>query len=226
MNVIKIIPARYESTRLPGKLLLRKNGKTLLQHVYENTRADYVATSDMLIRDEVINFGGKVIMTSNSPQNGTERVAEAVNKIDPTRELYNTVVNIQGDEPDITNKDVNNLITHYKLYQERITTLITESIDANFYGNDSQVKCVIDKENWAMYFSRKCIPGDYHIGIYCYHREILEDIVSSPATQLAQIENLEQVKFLELGYQIKTLLIDKQLISINTQEDYDEWLKQ
>ncbi len=227
MKPIKIIPARFDSKRLPGKLLLRKNSKSLLQHVYENTQADYVATSDSIIIDEVKRFGGKVIKTSDSPQNGTERVAEAIKILDPKEKKYDDVVNIQGDEPNIDVNNINFLLArYYDCTVDVIHTFIAKKINANFFDNNNQVKCISNVANFALYFSRQNIPGNYHIGVYCYPRHVLKDIVKVKDTYAMKKENLEQLKFIELGYNVRVILIDKQPLSINTKEDYEEWLKQ
>ncbi len=224
MKVIKIIPARYDSKRLPGKLLLIKNGKTLLQHVYENTQADYVATFDEIIIKEVLEFGGEVIKTSNSLQNGTERVAEAVKKLSLTKDNCSFVVNIQADEVFITSKQIHKLVHEHA---HNVVLASTLSIDTNFdITNQNEVKVVVNALNHAMYFSRAAIPGKLHIGVYCFNINFLEALVIKKPLLCMIKENLEQLRVLEYNHKMLVVNLEKigNFFAINTKKDYERWL--
>ena len=243
MNTAAIIPARFASTRFPGKPLALINGVSMIQRVYEqacSSGLDYVAvaTDDSRIYDHVKSFGGEVIMTSENCINGTERIAEALAHLDSKPDI---IINIQGDEPFILPQQINLVI---KALQDPGTGIATlkKQIDSALELNDPNVvKVVSDRDDFALYFSRSPIPykRDYketwpdfpvyfkHLGVYGYKTNILMDIVRLPETPLQKMESLEQLCWLENGFLIKVLETDFQSIAIDTPEDLDkakQWL--
>jgi len=239
MNAIGIIPARYASSRFPGKPLADILGKPMIQWVYEQASLAQlldqviVATDDKRIFDTVMQFGGKVVMTSPQAANGTERVAEVAQNLDAT-----LIVNIQGDEPLIEPDVIDQLIM---LMQENPTapvgTLVKKIEDAENLMNPNIPKVVIDKDFYALYFSRSIIPfhrdradqrkwirnENYyqHIGLYIYRREFLLKFVELPISTLERIERLEQLRILENGYKIKVALTATESIGVDVPSDID-----
>ena len=232
-SVVAVIPARYASTRLPGKPLLADTGKTLIQHVYEQAKkcADLdrvlVATDDERILNAVHEFGGEAVMTSVHNPSGTDRVAEAVRSMDCER-----VVNLQGDEPDIEPALISSLIG--LLDQAEMATLATPfATDADSVLS-SRVKVVIDRHHNALYFSRSRIPyvngtstpALLHIGIYAYRKSFLLNYVALDRTPLEQAEKLEQLRALEHGYKIKVGIVKwNSTGGIDTPEDYAAFVR-
>jgi len=244
MNTAAIIPARYASTRFPGKPLALIGGCTMIQRVYDkavSSGLDYVAvaTDDSRIYDHVKSFGGEVIMTSENCMNGTERIAEALALMDFKPEI---IINIQGDEPFILPEQINAIVKTLKDPGVGIATL-KKRIDTFEDLNDMNiVKVVTDLENFALYFSRSPIPFKRdnqriwpeiptyfkHLGIYGYKTDVLNQIVRLPETPLQKMENLEQLCWLESGYLIKVIETKFQSIAIDTPEDLvkaEEWLR-
>ncbi len=238
-QILGLIPARYGSTRFPGKPLADIGGKTMIQRVYEQAKKQlehvYVATDDDRIKDAVVNFGGKVIMTDEGHQSGTDRCAEALEKVQKIENLnFDAVINIQGDEPfvspdqiklltDCFNDDRTELATLAKIIKEE-----TELFDAN------KPKVIMDKNDNAIYFSRLPIPffrgkpektwvnhHKYysHIGLYGYRSDILQKITQLSPSSLELSESLEQLRWIENGYTIKVKETDQETISIDTKED-------
>ncbi len=222
VGTVAIIPARYASTRLPGKPLLRETGKPLIQHVYERAARAFsrviVATDDDRILDAVRAFGGEAAMTSPRHPNGTCRIAEVAAKLKCSR-----VVNVQGDEPEI---DLAHLRLVAKLLDDApMATLAVRFTDSADAGKPDRVKVVLDKNDFALYFSRSRIPhsGDalLHLGLYAYTRKFLLEFVKLPAGRLEQAEKLEQLRALENGVRIKVgVVVGASIGGIDTPEDY------
>ncbi len=233
MKTIGIIPARYGSTRLKAKVLADINGKPMIQHVYEKAKQCrrlnevLVACDDKRIVSAVEGFGGQVVLTSIDHPSGSDRIAEAVKflKVD-------TVVNIQGDEPLISPKAIDNLVE--TIGSDRtcvMATLIKKLEDPKKLKDPNTVKVVVDENFNALYFSRSSIPFNRdeaafaeivyyrHLGIYAYRKEFLLKFVSLAPSGLEKIEKLEQLRALEGGYKIKTIVTDSETISVDTEKD-------
>jgi 3-deoxy-manno-octulosonate cytidylyltransferase (CMP-KDO synthetase) len=235
-KVIGIIPARYHSTRFLGKPLIDINGKTMIHHVYENALKTnlfqdiYVATDHPLIVQEVENFGGKVLLTSLNHTTGTERCAEALNKINTSAEI---VVNIQGDEPFLKVNQIKLVIQAFEDDTVEIATLRKKIYNLDEINNPNRVKVVCDLNNWALYFSRSAIPflkneqeiSYKHIGLYAYQVQTLKKIVTLQPSPLEKSENLEQLRWLENGYKIKVMTTEEEAESVDTPEDLEKLLK-
>jgi 3-deoxy-manno-octulosonate cytidylyltransferase (CMP-KDO synthetase) len=237
MNVIGIIPSRYGSSRFPGKPLVDIMGKSMIQRVYEQAvkanklQAVYVATDDERIKKHVENFGGKVVMTAGHHPSGTDRCREAIEKINLPCDV---IINIQGDEPFIQPEQINNLAQCFVDEQVHIATLIRPVNDIEPIRNDNRIKVVIDKNHFALYFSRSVIPyvknidtaGEnqtlkfyQHIGLYAYRHHILTQITQLKPSMLEQAESLEQLRWLENGYRIKTIFTEHESYSVDTPQD-------
>jgi 3-deoxy-manno-octulosonate cytidylyltransferase (CMP-KDO synthetase) len=220
MNFIGIIPARYASTRFQGKPLCKIGGKTMIECTYnqvvkvEEFSEIVVATDDVRIFDAVCSFGGKAVMTSPNHSSGTDRSAEAFLQLGYPSE-NTVVVNIQGDEPFIKPEQIQELLACFSLADVRIATLINKINSQETLANPNVVKVVISNENKALYFSRYPIPFlrnismenvDFyqHIGIYAYRADVLADLVKIPPSALEKAESLEQLRWLQAGYDIYT----------------------
>lgn len=236
-QVIGIIPARFGSTRFPGKPLVDILGKSLIQRTYENAIQSaflsevIVATDDKRIYDHVIQFGGKAIMTPDSCPTGTDRLIYVVKK----EERYNQtsiVINIQGDEPCLEPFVIDEVVKVLQKDSQAVMSTAIVKLDIKEEAfSPSVVKCVVDKDNNALYFSRSLIPGgknggfrsdvNYykHLGIYGYRREFLLRYAELPQTPLQLAEDLEQLKVLENGYRIKTAIVKSASIGVDTPED-------
>lgn len=239
MNFLGIIPARYASTRFPGKPLADINGKTMIQKVYEQACKAldhvYVATDDKRIEEAVHNFGGKVIMTSPNHQSGTDRIAEATQYITKRlKQNFDVVINIQGDEPFIQPKQINSLKSCFHNPSTEIATLIKAITNPKEIFDPNKVKVVIAKNKRALYFSRSAIPylrgksqekwfaqnSFYkHIGMYAYRYDVLIKITQLEQSDLELSESLEQLRWLENGYWIQTEITEHESIGIDTPED-------
>jgi 3-deoxy-manno-octulosonate cytidylyltransferase (CMP-KDO synthetase) len=233
MKAIAIIPARYASTRFPAKALEPLLGKPLILWVREAVSATglfsqvIVATDSELIREAVVDFGGKAVMTSPSHASGTDRVHEAASGLD-----YDVIVNVQGDEPLITREALDALLGAFADESVRIATLMAPIDDPAMLNDPNTVKVVADSSGNALYFSRAGIPfnrdgGSYggywrHIGVYAYRREALERFVKLPPSPLEQVEKLEQLRALENGIPIRLVPTSYQGIGIDTQEDLEK----
>ena len=236
-NITIIIPARYASTRLEGKPLLKANGKSIIQWVYEKAYLSklasdvIVATDDKRIFDEVESFGGKACMTSTEHKCGSDRLVEVLNKF-PNIDI---AVNVQGDEPMIEpssiDKAIEVLVNDSKA---DIATLIREINEEEEIKNPNVVKAVKDNNDYAMYFSRSPIPYERnknqapnyaHIGLYVYRREALLKMAKLPQSVLEKAESLEQLRALQNGMKIKTAIVNYKPVGIDTKEDFEEFLK-
>ena len=241
-----IIPARYASTRFPGKPLAMLGEKPMIQWVYEAVSPLFdhllVATDDQRIYDAVEAFGGRVQMTSPSHTSGTERCAEAATGYEKVTGLrFGYVINIQGDEPLIKAEQVQALMDCIKIPWTGIATLIKALEDPIELGNPHVVKVVVDKEQRALYFSRAPIPfvrdpgvGTKqqtliyysHIGLYAFQREVLDEVVRLSPSSLEQAESLEQLRWMENGIPIRTAVTHLKSIGVDTPEDLERIKKQ
>ena len=237
MKVVGIIPARYASTRFPGKPLAMIKGKTMIRRVCEQAwksklDAVVVATDDMRIADEVLSFGGQYVLTNPNHQSGTDRCCEALDMLDVP---YDAVVNIQGDEPFIDPRQINLLIELISQEEVQLASLAKRIDDEDELFSPNTVKVVMDKDHKALYFSRNPIPfmrnvareewtkkGSFyqHIGIYAYKAAVLRQIAAMPPTSLELAESLEQLRWLENGLSIYMALTASENISIDTPDDF------
>jgi len=237
MNFIGIIPARYQSTRFPGKPLAILNGKPMIQRVYENAAKALdrvcVATDDDRIFEKVKEFGGNVVKTLATHQSGTDRCAEAANLLSEASS-FDVVINIQGDEPFIRPEQINRLKHCFGEDDVEIATLVKKIEETEELLNPNRPKVVLDKQKNALYFSRQPIPyvrGHEeknwliqntfwaHIGMYAFKTKVLQQLTKLPQGILEKAESLEQLRWLENGYKIKTAETDFQSIGIDTPED-------
>jgi 3-deoxy-manno-octulosonate cytidylyltransferase (CMP-KDO synthetase) len=238
MKFLGIIPARYASTRFPGKPLAMLGGKPMVQRVYEQVKdlLDYVcvATDDERIYKAVEAFGGNVIMTSETHKSGTDRCYEAAKKVDGD---YDVVINIQGDEPFIQPEQIETVKKCFVDSDTHIATLVKpfdKDTSIELLENPNSPKVVVDNRWHALYFSRSVIPymrgkersewlknHDYykHIGLYAYKMNVLREITSLPQSELEKTESLEQLRWLENGYTIKVGVCHTETIGIDTPED-------
>ena len=238
MKFIAIIPARYASTRFPGKPLAVLGGKTVIERVYEQVSgvldAAVVATDDERIYEAVKAFGGRVEMTSTAHRSGTDRCWEAYCK---QGEEYDVVINVQGDEPFIQPAQLEALKSCFDHPATDIATLVKPFCEADSLAaleNPNSPKVVIDGEDRALYFSRSVIPYlrnvpreewlshhtfYKHIGIYAFRTEILRQVTALPQSTLELSESLEQLRWLENGYRIRVGISQMETIGIDTPED-------
>ncbi|GHT55080.1 3-deoxy-manno-octulosonate cytidylyltransferase [Bacteroidia bacterium] len=244
MKFLGLIPARYASTRFPGKPLADIAGKPMIQRVYERVAGVldevWVATDDDRIFQAVQNFGGKAIMTSSNHRSGTDRCYEALKKIGGNFEV---VINIQGDEPFIKPSQIELLKVCFEDEKTQIATLVKPfPADADFEAlfNPNTPKVILNANREAVYFSRSVIPyirGKHpsewlkshvfykHIGIYAYKSNVLGEITASPQSALELAESLEQLRWIENGYTIKVGITDEETIGIDTPEDLERAVK-
>lgn len=236
MKVVGIIPARYASTRFPGKPLALIKGKPMIQRVYEQALkskldAVVIATDDVRIADAVMDFGGQYVMTSPNHRSGTDRCCEA---LDLLKTKYDAVVNIQGDEPFIDPKQIDLLVDLILRDDTPLASLAKRIDDADELFSPNAVKVVVNQEGNALYFSRNPIPfmrnvdrdewlakGRFykHIGIYAYKADVLHQVARMEPSALEQAESLEQLRWLENGLAIRMALSDAENISIDTPDD-------
>lgn len=244
MKFIGIIPARYASTRFPGKPLAMLGGKPVIQHVYEKVavtlEAAYVATDDERIYDTVIAFGGKAVMTRKDHKSGTDRIEEAIEKIGGD---WDVIVNVQGDEPFVAESQLKTICQCFEDESTQIATLGKAFTSMDAVKNPNSPKIVVDNNGFAMYFSRSVIPfvrgkeeaewlSHYpflkHLGIYAYRKEVLRQVTQLPQSSLEIAESLEQLRWLQNGYKIKVGTTDVETVGIDTPEDLqraEEFLK-
>ncbi len=236
MSAIAVIPARYASTRFPGKPLARETGKFLIQHVVEQVELArsidrvIVATDDRRILEAVASFGGHAVMTREDHVSGTDRIAEVAEKYDA-----DIFVNVQGDEPEIEPSHIDQLVSVMTADADLPIGTLACPFPADADPRDpNAVKVVVDRRGRALYFSRSLIPyprdehgvpGDarswlLHIGIYAYRREFLRRLASLPTGALERIEKLEQLRVLEAGHSIAVGIVERAAVGIDTPEDY------
>ncbi len=232
-----IIPARYGSSRLEGKPLLEVMGKPVIQWVYEKAQAAklvdmiIVATDDERIYNCVKSFGGEVEMTSVDHKCGSDRIMEVVSR----HPEISYICNLQGDEPLIKSESIDDVIRNVKEDDKAdISTLIRVLEDDEEIDNPNLVKCVIDNNKFALYFSRSRIPFERnsgiatyygHLGIYGYKRKALEAMTTLMQTPLERTESLEQLRALENGMKIKTSVVNFVPVGIDTREDLEKFKK-
>lgn len=243
MKSVVIIPARYGSTRLPGKVLLKATGKYLIQHTYEpalkakQPSQVIVATDDRRILKAVNGFGGIAIMTSKRHHSGTDRIAEAIHRLPK----YNIIVNLQADEPEINPTTIDKVISLVSQRGIDIGTLACPIKRRQEFLDPSKVKVIIDNDGFAQYFSRAPIPyprekamlkqglrkGKFlrHIGLYVYKRQVLLRLTKLPQSRLEKIEQLEQLRALEHGLRIKVGIVKDAPSGIDTRKDYQEFVR-
>ena len=236
MDILGIIPARYASTRFPAKALANIDGKSMIRRVYEQARqakslaAVVVATDDARIFDHVRAFGGEVVMTGTHHQSGTDRCQEVVTNLAGT---YPYVVNIQGDEPFIQPRQID-LLASVLDGKTELATLVKRITDLAVLANPNSPKVIIGGTGEALYFSRQPIPFQRdqpqanwlahhvywkHIGLYAYRTDILAQITQLPPSSLEKAEALEQLRWLENGFRIRTVETDLESYGIDTVED-------
>lgn len=232
---ICIIPARFSSTRFPGKPLAVLGGKPVIQRVYEQVKKViddvFVATDDQRIYDEVEKFGGKVVMTSPNHRSGTDRIEEALQHIGGD---WDVVLNVQGDEPFIQPSQIETLCACFDEPQTEIATLGKPFSSMEAVENPNSPKIVVDNKGFALYFSRSVIPfvrgidqADWlthypflkHLGIYAYRTEVLRQVTQLPQSSLELAESLEQLRWLQNGFRIKVGTTNIETIGIDTPED-------
>lgn len=235
MTFTAIIPARYASTRFPGKPLAILGGKTVIQRVYEQVSSVlsevYVATDDERIFQAVEAFGGRVVMTRTDHKSGTDRIQEAATKIGNDA---NVIINVQGDEPFIQRSQIETLMQLFDDPETQIGTLGKPFDSMEAVENPNSPKIILDNRNYAMYFSRSVIPyirgmenkqwlDAYpflkHLGIYAYRREVLAEVTRLPQSSLEKAESLEQLRWLQNGYRIKVGITHVETVGVDTPED-------
>jgi len=242
MKILGVIPSRYASTRFPGKSLADIAGKSMVQRVVEQVQKCklitdvVVATDDQRIYDHIYGFGGKAIITSTKHQSGTDRCFEALQKQETS---YEYVINIQGDEPFIQPAQID-LLASLLDGETQLATLIKPIDQSEQVFDPNVVKVVKDKHDEAIYFSRNPIPFQRnepqnnwlknhtyykHVGIYAYRTDILEQVTKLPVSSLEKAESLEQLRWVENGYQIKTAITHQESIGIDTPEDLKKALE-
>lgn len=242
MKVLGIIPARYNSSRFPGKPLIDIAGKTMIQRVVEQAAKSelidevVVATDDQRIFEHVQSFGGNVMMTSENHMNGTERCGEVIE----TYADFDIVINIQGDEPLIQPEQLGKVIALFEDDKVEIGSLCKKLTDADDLFNPNRIKVVKNAANDGLYFSRGAIPfqkdqkrtkwldnADYfkHIGIYAWRLNTLKKLLQLPISQLEQLESLEQLRWLDAGYKIRLAETTIETPNIDTPEDLERVLK-
>ena len=231
MKVVGIIPSRYGSKRLPGKPLLDILGKSMIQRVFEQCKKCkslnnvIVATDDKRIYDHVKKFNGNVIMTEESHKTGTERCNEAANKL---TEEFDIVVNIQGDEPFIDPHQITELISIFNDDKTQIGTLVSPIKNKEIFRHKNTPKAILNEKGKAINFCRE-IPKSakkkfiyQHVGIYAYKKDILKEICALPESKNEVKEQLEQLRWLDNNYEIKTGITDFYNIAVDTQEDIEK----
>ncbi|SMG29947.1 3-deoxy-manno-octulosonate cytidylyltransferase [Sphingobacterium psychroaquaticum] len=239
MKIIGIIPARYASTRFPGKPLVNIGGKSMIQRVYEQVKSCksltevVVATDDTRIQQHVEAFGGKVVMTSSDHPSGTDRCAEVIQSYND----YDVVINIQGDEPFINPEQIDMLAILFQESDTEIGTLVKRIETTAELFNENSPKVVFNSKRQALYFSRQTIPFQRgvarenwldhqayykHIGIYGYRRHILQEITNLNASAFEKSESLEQLRWLENGYIIKVAESMFETVAVDTPEDLEQ----
>jgi 3-deoxy-manno-octulosonate cytidylyltransferase (CMP-KDO synthetase) len=244
MEIVGVIPARFASTRLPGKALLSETGRPMIQHVVEAARRAQsleriiVATDDRRIAEAVARIDGEVMMTRADHPTGTDRVAEVAATLEGTR----IIVNLQGDEPEVSGAALDQVVALLDADPDApMATLATPIRAESIYRDPSCVKVVCSRRGRALYFSRSPIPchrdglpdpataavpvAYLHLGLYAYRREFLLSLNSLPPSPLESAEKLEQLRVLDAGYPIAVGLVDEPSIGIDTPEDYRRFVE-
>lgn len=236
MKIIAVIPARYASSRFPAKLMQDLGGKTVILRTYEAAVISglfddvFVVTDSYIIYDNIVSNGGNAIMSKKEHESGSDRIAEAVEQLD-----VDIVINVQGDEPFIDAKPLEQIIEAFKQDKEKkidLASLMFEITEEDEINNPNNVKVVVDQQNFALYFSRSVIPYPRernvgvrymkHIGIYAFRKEALLDFYKWPMLSLEASEKLEQLRYLEYGKRIKMIETNHGSIGIDTPEDLEK----
>ncbi len=231
MKKAALIPARYASTRLPAKLVQDLGGVSVIQRTYVSSLATgvfdevWVVTDHKEIEKQILDLGGNVFMSKNSHQSGSDRIAEALERVDA-----DLIINVQGDEPFQDPKSLQDLVAVFDKPKVKMASLMCRISEDEAY-NPNTVKVVLDEKKHAIYFSRSPIPFNRertedifywkHVGVYAYTRELLLEFTSWPKGRLEQIEMLEQLRLIERGVKIKMVETEHQAIAIDTKEDLD-----
>jgi len=240
LRFLGIIPARYASSRFPGKPLADIGGKPMIQHVYEQTSKVLsnvvVATDDQRIFEAVQHFGGKAVMTSDKHRSGTDRCFEALTL---QSDSFDVVINIQGDEPFVKPEHIQALKNCFDNASTQIATLVkpfSKQDEFEQLFNPNIPKVVLNHRKEAVYFSRSIIPyyrslphqewllhHTYykHIGMYAYQTDVLKAITQLPPSSLELAESLEQLRWIENGYHVQTAIVDGETIAVDTPEDLE-----
>ncbi len=235
MKIISMIPARYAASRFPGKLMQDLGGKTVIRRTYEATAATnlfddvFVVTDSAIIYNEIVNNGGKAIMSVKEHECGSDRIAEAIANLD-----IDVVINVQGDEPFTDKESLIKLIEVFKADDEKLVdlaSLMVNITNEHEIKNPNTVKVIIDQFDFALYFSRSPIPFlrdksvdvKYfkHKGVYAFRKQALLDFYNLPMKTLEASEKLEQLRYLEYGKRIKMVETDVEGIEIDTPEDLE-----
>lgn len=242
ISAIGIIPARYGSSRFPGKPLVDIAGKTMIERVYAQAKKSalsrvVVATDDERIQREVERFGGQSIMTSSNHRSGTDRCNEAYEKLNAPAEV---IVNIQGDEPFVQPEQINKLISCFERTETQIATLVKRIVDTETLQDPNRVKAVVSQHGEALYFSRTALPFQkevsaenwlahhpyfVHIGLYAYRADTLKKITALKPSALEQAESLEQLRWLDHGFRIQVAETDLTADAIDNPADLERMIK-
>ena len=241
-RILAVIPARYASTRFPGKPLAIIAGKSMIQRVYEQARKCatitevIVATEDARILEHVNGFGGRCFMTSDKHRSGTDRIGEVIDQLSAQNpsSTFDIVINIQGDEPMLEPDQLEELLSGFEDSTAHICSLQKEIHDISEWKNPNVVKVVNDQNGYALYFSRSPIPFSRdqqetiwpgtvkhykHIGLYAYRMSTLQSILKLPTGKLEAAESLEQLRWMENGYRLKMIVTDYETIAVDCPED-------
>lgn len=241
MKVLGIIPARYNSSRFPGKPLIDLKGKPMIQRVYEGAKKStlidklIVATDDERILQCVLSFGGEAVMTSEQHTTGTDRCGEVAAQFPE----YDVIINIQGDEPLVDFRQLEELIRLFDAPETQIGTLGIRLTEKEDLYNENRIKIVLNHKNQALYFSRSAVPNTAkykgnafeeglflrHIGLYGFRRTVLKEIIRLETTQLEALESLEQLRWLYYGYTIDVAETTIETPNIDTPEDIKKVLE-
>lgn len=235
MKIISMIPARYSASRFPGKLMQDLGGKSVIRRTYEATVATnlfddvLVVTDSNIIYDEIVNHGGKAMMSKKEHECGSDRIAEAVEFLD-----IDIVINVQGDEPFTDRESLKKLIDVFKDDDDKqidLASLMVHITDWDEISNPNTVKVIVDKNNFALYFSRSPIPYPRdktvdvkyfkHKGVYAFRKEAILDFYHLPMLGLEASEKIECIRYLEYGKRIKMVETDVQGVEIDTPEDLE-----
>ncbi len=236
MKIISMIPARYSASRFPGKLMQNLAGKSVILRTYEATVATnlfsevYVVTDSDIIYNEIVNNGGKAIMSQKEHESGSDRIAEAVANVD-----CDIVVNVQGDEPFTEAESLRKVLEVFKEDEQKeidLASLMVEITDWEEINNPNTVKVIVDQNNFALYFSRSPIPfprdkeagARYfkHKGIYAFRKQALLDFTVLPMQFIEATEKIECIRYLEYGKKIKMVETEVQGVEIDTPEDLEK----
>lgn len=232
MNIVAVIPARYAATRFPGKLMQMLGSKSIIRHVYVNTKKTglftdvLVVTDSDIIYNEITANGGKAIMSKKEHESGSDRIAEVIAEMN-----VDIIVNVQGDEPFIKKEPLEKLVRLFDDSSVKVASLMRK-ISKEEAENPNNVKVVTDKSGYALYFSRSVIPFQrdlaadvnyfLHVGVYGYKKDILLKFTQWPQSELEKTEKLEQLRYLENGIKIKMAETDYNNIAIDTPEDLEK----